>query len=134
MAPAAAHLLCGMAPQYMGAPTTSIVKLEIPEPVVTPTEIAGIVEDVDSFGNLITNISAKALVGRTLDDSVQISLSDRTVTQGVCQTYGDKTAGETIAIIDSSDRVEIAVVNGNAAQTFNAAIGDEVVLTWANRQ
>ena len=47
MAPAAAHLLCGMAPQYMGVLTTSIVKLEIPEPAVSPTEIIGIVEDVD---------------------------------------------------------------------------------------
>lgn len=134
MAPAAAHLLCGMAPQYMGKPTTSIVELEIQEPVVESSSITGIVEDVDSFGNLITNISAKSLVGRALDDSVQISLSGKTVTQGVCQTYGDKPAGAAIAIIDSSDRVEIAVVNGNAAQTFNAAIGDEVVLTWENRQ
>ncbi|MBR5711476.1 MAG: SAM-dependent chlorinase/fluorinase [Thermoguttaceae bacterium] len=131
MAPTAAHLLCGMEPQHMGALTTSIVKLEIPEPVVSPTEIAGIVEDVDSFGNLITNISAKLLVGRATDDSVQISLSGKTVAQGVCRTYGEKPAGATIALIDSSNRVEIAVVNGNAAQTFNAAAGDTVVLTWA---
>ncbi|MBR0238067.1 MAG: SAM-dependent chlorinase/fluorinase [Thermoguttaceae bacterium] len=131
MAPAAAHLLCGMAPQYMGVLTTSIVKLEIPEPAVSPTEIIGIVEDVDSFGNLITNISAKLLAGRATDDSVQISLSGRVVTQGVCRTYGDKPAGEVIAIIDSSNSVEIAVVNGNAAQTFKAAVGDTVVLSWA---
>ena len=130
MAPTAAHLLCGMEPQYMGALTTTIVKLEIPEPVVTPTEIAGVVEDVDSFGNLITNISAKLLAGRATDDSVQISLSGKTVTQGVCRTYGDKPAGATIAIVDSSNRVEIAVVNGNAEQTLNAAVGDEVRLTW----
>ena len=129
MAPAAAHLMCGMAPQYMGKPTTSIVKLEIPEPVVTPTEITGIVEDVDSFGNLITNIGAKTLAGRALDETVQISLSGKTVTQGVFRTYGDKPAGSAIAIIDSSDRVEIAVVNGNAEQTLNAAVGDKVVLT-----
>ena len=131
MAPAAAHLLCGMDPQYMGAPTTSIVKLEIPEPVVESAAITGIVEDVDSFGNLITNISAKLLAGRATDESVQISLSGKTVTQGVCRTYGDKPAGETIAIIDSSNRVEIAVVNGNAAQTLNATSGDTVTLSWA---
>lgn len=131
MAPAAAHLMCGMAPQYMGAPTTDIVQLEIPEPIITPTEIAGIVEDVDSFGNLITNISAIALAGRTTDDSVQITLSGKTVTQGVCQTYGDKPAGAPIAIIDSSNCVEIAVVNGNAEQTLNATVGDMVVLSWA---
>ena len=130
MAPAAAHLLNGLSPDNMGAPTTSIVELEIQEPVVESSAITGIVEDVDSFGNLITNISAKSLAGRTLDDSVQIALSGRAVTQGVCQTYGDKPAGAAIAIIDSSDRVEIAVVNGNAAQTLNAAIGDKVVLTW----
>ena len=130
MAPAAAHLMCGMAPQYMGTLTTSIVKLEIPEPVIETSAITGIVEDVDSFGNLITNISAKALAGRALDDSVQITLSGKPVTQGVCRTYGDKPAGSTIALIDSSNRVEIAVVNGNAEQTLNAAVGDAVVLTW----
>lgn len=131
MAPAAAHLLCGMAPQYMGAPTTSIVKLEIPEPIVTPSEITGVVEDIDSFGNLITNISAKLIASRATDKSVQISLSSRAVTQSVCRTYGDKPAGTTIAIVDSSNRVEIAVVNGNAEQTLNAAVGDTVILTWA---
>ena len=130
MAPTAAHLLCGLAPENMGSPTTSIVKLEIPEPVVTPTEITGVVEDVDSFGNLITNISAKLLAGRATDESVQISLSGKNVTQGVCRTYGDKPAGEIIAIIDSSDRVELAVVNGNAEKTLNAAVGNEVRLTW----
>lgn len=130
MAPAAAHLLRGLSPENMGAPATSVVQLEIPEPVVETSAITGTVEDVDSFGNLITNINAKALAGRALDDSVQISLSGKTVTQGVCRTYGNKPAGEAIAIIDSSDRVEIAVVNGNAAQTLNAAVGDEVVLTW----
>lgn len=131
MAPAAAHLMCGMAPQYMGKPTTTIVKLEIPEPVVSPTEIAGIVEDVDSFGNLITNISAKSLAGRATDESVQISLSGKTIAQGVCRTYGDKPVGATIAIIDSSDRIELAIVNGSAEQTLNAAVGDTVVLSWA---
>lgn len=130
MAPAAAHLLCGMAPQYMGTPTTSIVRLEIPEPVVTPTEITGIVEDVDSFGNLITNINVKLLAGRAADDSFHIALSGRTVTQGVCRTYGEKPVGATVAIINSSNHVEIAVVNGNAAQTFNASVGTKVVLTW----
>ena len=130
MAPAAAHLLRGLPPDHMGASTASVVQLEIPEPVIETSAITGIVEDVDSFGNLITNINAKFLAGRALDDSVQITLSGKPVAQGVCRTYGDKPAGAAIAIIDSSDRVEIAVVNGNAEQTLNAAVGDNVVLTW----
>ena len=41
-------------------------------------------------------------------------------------TYGNHEVGTLIAILDSLDRSEIAIVNGNAAQSLNLAVGSQV--------
>ena len=132
MAPVAAHLLSGRIPSDLGVklPIESVVRLNISEPKITSTTATGIIESIDSFGNLISNIRLSDIKGRPLDDSVTISLSGSIISQGVYRTYADKPVGSVIAIIDSIQRVEIAVVNGSAAKTLNASVGDEVVLTW----
>jgi S-adenosylmethionine hydrolase len=54
---------------------------------------------------------------------------------GVVRAYGERPSGELIALYDSSDLLSIAVVNGNAAETLQAKVGDavEVSLSSAGR-
>ena len=44
--------------------------------------------------------------------------------------YAEGAAGEVVALFGSSQRLEIAVVNGNAAKTLGADIGDRVDVSW----
>jgi len=41
-------------------------------------------------------------------------------------TYGQRPPGTPIALVGSSNRLEIAVVNGNAAVELRAGVGDPV--------
>ena len=61
MAPVAAHLSLGLDPEKLGPPLAKLAMLDWPEPVVSSGRIEGEILDVDSFGNLITNIDAELL-------------------------------------------------------------------------
>ena len=41
-----------------------------------------------------------------------------------------RTPGEVVALVDSEDFLEVAVVNGNGAQKVQVAIGDPVELVY----
>jgi S-adenosylmethionine hydrolase len=45
---------------------------------------------------------------------------------GLHQNYADGAIGALIALIGSSDHLELAVRNGNAAKTLGVGIGDTV--------
>ena len=53
--------------------------------------------------------------------------------EGLSFSYGQKRAGEFVAVIDSEDMIEIALVNGNAAQRLGASIGDEVQVIFRGK-
>jgi S-adenosylmethionine hydrolase len=45
---------------------------------------------------------------------------------GVCGTYADRPCGAITALVGSSDRLEIAIVGGNARAALGAAVGEKV--------
>ncbi len=45
-------------------------------------------------------------------------------------TYGDAAPGQTVALFGSSDRLEIAVTHGNAAQRLGAQADTSVRVAW----
>ena len=45
---------------------------------------------------------------------------------GISDSYGQKQTGELVVVVDSEEFIELAVVNGNAAHTLNAKVGDAV--------
>lgn len=88
--------------------------------------IHGTVIDLDHFGNLITDLRAEHLV--TLPTVGSIQLEARPVTSGLCHCYAERQPGAPVALINSSGWLEIAVVNGNAAQTLHAGRGSRVTV------
>jgi len=127
-APVAAAWSLGRALEEFGTVLASpLAELAIPVVRLGQCEIVGEVLAVDRFGNLITNVERRLVP----DDSFQVEIS----VAGQClrdlQTcFADRPAGECLALVGSTGRVEIAVVNGNAARQLHAGIGDEVVVRW----
>jgi S-adenosylmethionine hydrolase len=70
MAPAAARLSLGLEPERLGPAQKRLVELAWPEVRIAPDRIDGNVLLADSFGNLITDITAKMLSGRATDSHV----------------------------------------------------------------
>ncbi len=123
-APVAAHLSLGRSPADFGERLSSLVMLPLTSPEQKPDgSVLGHILHIDSFGNLITDITAQELPSR--GGPLSIEVGDQTI-QGLVHTYAE---GEgLLALIGSSDRLEISVKGGSAQNILNARVGDEVRL------
>jgi len=125
-APVAAHLSLGTNPGAFGLELDSIESVRAPQPVEKDGAVAGEVIYVDTFGNLITNIRARALSG--LKGGVEVSV-DGNAACGLALSYSSAKAGEPLAVIGSAGYLEIAVNMGSAADHFSSGIGGRVVVS-----
>ena len=121
-APVAAHLANGVPLEQLGPAITDPVRLSLPKPEKVPTGWRAHIMLVDIFGNLATDLPAATLAER---DEVTFSLRGREV-RGLVTSYGHRQSGELVALVDSENYVEIAIVNGSAAQALGAQVGDIV--------
>src|SRR5262245_65149816 len=124
-APAAAWLASGTPLSALGRPVSSLVRLEVPRPHASDNGIEGEVLRVDRFGNLITNIDVATLT--SIAGTVGVRIGSREIPRMV-STYAGAKPGELCALIGSSDRLEIAVSGGSAAETLGLGRGAVVQL------
>ena len=125
-APVAAHLASGVPLEDVGSPFADPVRLDVPTPVTKADGLRGVVEYIDHFGNVRTNITSHDLAGREL---ISVRVGSEKVT-GLTLTFGDRQPGELIALIGSSGDLILAVVNGNAAVRLGCYVGDDVDVLW----
>jgi S-adenosylmethionine hydrolase len=126
-APAAAWLARGIQVSGLGRPVADPKRLDIPEPVVEGTSIAGEVLRVDRFGNLVSNIDRK-LVERAAQAGVAVAIGGHRVTRLVA-TYAEMPDDEPCALFGSTDHLEIAVRNASAAERLGVGRGSPVLVT-----
>jgi S-adenosyl-L-methionine hydrolase (adenosine-forming) len=127
LAPVAAWLASGLDPEALGPLVTTWVELHWPAPVQRPDGVSGEVVFVDSFGNLITNISREALAGLE-GRPLRVEIGGVAVT-GVAQTYTDAPPGTLLALLSSAGMLEVAVNQGVAAERLHLGVGASVVVT-----
>src|SRR5262249_7707177 len=119
-APVAARLSEDSTPSRFGSQYTEWVRLPLAPWTKSGDRIRGAVQFVDDFGNLITNIPHNSVAtaphgvgvaGRPLGDFRWV------------RTYGEAPPG-TLVVLGSSDGfVEVARVNGSAAEALGATVG-----------
>ncbi|MGE0755993.1 MAG: S-adenosyl-l-methionine hydroxide adenosyltransferase family protein [Pirellulaceae bacterium] len=129
MAPVAAHLSLGLHPERLGPRLAALVQIPAVEPTVKVNLIHGQVLWIDSFGNVITNITTRHLALGPAGAPVTVGFGEHRIT-GIVTTYGQSTPGSLVALIGSSGRLELAVVNGNAASLLAARPDDPVHVSW----
>ena len=129
MAPVAAHLSLGVAPERFGTVAGDIQKLDLPKPQVRPGRINGVILEVDSFGNLITNITADLLAGYPTDERVCV-VCGIYETWGILSAYAQQHADMFVALVGSTGRLELAIVEGNAARRLGLQAGMPVTVAW----
>ena len=100
-----------------------------PEVVILPRTIRGSVDSIDSFGNLITDITETMLDGAPRDESVRITC-DEHETLGIFRTYSDQPPATLVALIGSGGRLELAIVGENAAAMLGIRTGTPVTVSW----
>lgn len=128
LAPVAAHLSLGLSPQRLGPRRERLMHLAIPTPVQEENHVSGMVVLIDAFGNLITNIMASHLPS-PLPRSLRIHCQQHRISS-LTGTYAEAARDTVIALIGSSSRLEIAVVNGDAATQLQVGLNAPVLVDW----
>ncbi|MGB9687256.1 SAM-dependent chlorinase/fluorinase [Thermogutta sp.] len=127
MGPALAWLTQGVPLEELGPLTGEWVQLAGDwRPRITDREIEGRVVFVDRFGNLITNIEKNSWPKHA---TPVIKVGDHQFAE-VSRTYGEHRPGDLIALFGSQGYLEIAVVNGSAAERTKLTVGTPVLVTW----
>jgi S-adenosyl-L-methionine hydrolase (adenosine-forming) len=109
-APVAAHLASGVSVQNLGREINpeTLVKLNINKCREITNGIAGCIQYIDHFGNLVSNIPGSCVKGKTWCVEIEGFQIPG------CATYSDREVGEILALVGSHGWVEIAVNRGNA--------------------
>jgi S-adenosylmethionine hydrolase len=125
-APAAAYLDIGVKPAEFGSEITEEVMPEFTQVKRENGSLFGEILHIDSFGNIITNISQKDMVQKK---SVNIKLHDVSLNITLGKTFSQAKTREAIALIGSHGFLEIALNQDSAADNFHAAVGEKIEVT-----
>jgi len=130
-APVAAHLSKGVSLRELGPRANDIVLFQLSKPIrETDGTLAGEVIYIDRFGNLITNISTLDLSAAYCPGQIHhVRVGDRDVGP-VRITYADVPPGEPLALIGSTDMLEIAVNQGSAQAQLGTGKGARVTVHY----
>ena len=129
LAPVAANLSLGVSPSELGRPQNELIQLDWPEVSVGTRRIEGAVESIDSFGNLVTNITSEMLADAPRDETVTIEC-DEHETQGIFRTYDEQPEMTLIALVGSAGKLELAIVRESAAAMLSIRPGAKVTVKW----
>ena len=125
-APTAARLAMGARLDEAGDALDTLVTLDLAEPSVDPEgTIHGEIIHVDRFGNCVTNIERALLHPK---QNYTVALGDARIA-GLRETYAHASVGERLALFGSSDHLEVAVRNGNAAELLQVRPGAPVIVS-----
>jgi len=126
LAPVAGHLALDTPAEMFGPTTAEWKRIDEPRPAIQDRCVEGSIVLVDGFGNLISNITATMLP----KPPIRIQMGDHANVPFV-DTYAEALPGTLVALIGSEGRLEIALVDGNAAAFVRAGVGSALVVAGA---
>jgi S-adenosyl-L-methionine hydrolase (adenosine-forming) len=127
-APTAAWLSKTLQTEAFGEVVTDFVRFTLPKAKPEGNGVKGLVLRVDTFGNLMTNLTAEDIPIGALDGGpIKLAVNGKPVVK-FAQTFASGNPGEAIAVLGSAGYVEIIVNRGSAARALGANRGAEVVL------
>lgn len=133
-APAAAYLSLGKDPHSLGKPLGNldkIKKLDLPEAFMSKNKLKGEIIYIDSFGNLITNISKASFERFTGNSPFQVLIRDKKINK-ISSNYLQAKQDTPCALFNSFGNLEIAVKKGSAQKALSLNTGETVQVILKN--
>jgi S-adenosylmethionine hydrolase len=128
--PAAAHLATGVALEELGPPVDpeSLIRLDLPEPVIREGVLQATLLYVDSFGNIALNLDRDDVeaLGMTSGTRVELEISGERYYAVMARTFADARPGDVILYEDSYKKMSLAISRGSAARMLHASPGQEI--------
>ena len=125
-APVAAYISCGISLTDLGPEISNITMLSIPQPKITEDRIIGEVIWIDHFGNAITNVSMKSFKSTFFNAKFAIQIAGMEIDR-LSSFYSESDVGSTLALVNSSGNIEIAVNQGSASSILNIKVGERIL-------
>lgn len=125
----ACHLARGGTLELIGKRKENLHYIPVGLPAVTDNSIRGIVIYIDSFGNVVYNISEKQFreVGKGRDFTIYFR--NHTI-EKISTDYRDVLAGEILALFNASGQLEIAQNQGGIGKLQNVHLSDPIMIEF----
>ncbi|MDP3939459.1 MAG: SAM-dependent chlorinase/fluorinase [Deltaproteobacteria bacterium] len=131
--PAGASLGKGMPFEPIGPRRETWVRIERKAPSGGKGKASGEVLHADSYGNLLTNLTEDHMAGAGLRAGKRLSvhIGGASFDASFVETYASVPSGERLVTVGSTGRIEIAINEGNLAETLGVGAGQIVSLVVA---
>ncbi len=115
--------------QELGNPVSELKSLINIQPVEQESLIKGTVIYIDSYHNVVTNIT-KTLFNKVRNKRNFYVRFRREFIRQISDSYHDKAQGEMLCLFNSADYLEIAVNSGKASNLLGLSIGDTILIDF----
>ncbi|MEM4449466.1 MAG: SAM-dependent chlorinase/fluorinase [Nitrososphaerota archaeon] len=132
-APVAAMISMGELDLLIEIDPNSLVKLQLPSPIINKNEIEATILHVDNFGNAVLNVSRKSfghLIDRLVGETIDVSIGRRRYRARLVEAYGDEKRSRVVALWGGTGFLEVSVVEGSFAQRSGAKPGMRMKIRW----
>ena len=126
-APCAGYLSAGKNFSDVGPVINNIKYLEYPKVNTNKNTLIGEIVSIDSFGNMITNISVEAVRSFIGKQKFEIYFAAERF-NNIENTYNDVPIGKPLALFGSSGYLEISMNGGSASSYFMTPLGSTVTI------
>ncbi|ASU34815.1 SAM hydrolase/SAM-dependent halogenase family protein [Mucilaginibacter xinganensis] len=130
---AACHLAKGGSVAEIGLPVSDIEKKMNLQPVIEKNLIKGVVIYIDSFQNVITNITKEFFNRVQQNRRFQLSFKRNETINHLSWHYNEVPEGEKLCLFGISDHLEIAINKGNASGLLGLGLGDSVIIDFLDQ-
>jgi len=127
---AACHLAKGGTLAQIGLPVSDFEKKMNLQPVIEKNLIKGVVIYIDSFQNVITNITKEFFNRVQQNRRFTLSFKRNETINHLSWHYNEVPEGEKLCLFGISDHLEIAINKGNASGLLGLALGDSVIIDF----
>tara|TARA_Y100000782_G_scaffold115301_1_gene156755 strand:- start:8462 stop:9250 length:789 start_codon:yes stop_codon:yes gene_type:complete len=125
--PAAAHLSRGGKVELLGKEIGMLRPAAVFEPVIDHYMIRARVLYIDSYGNIISNITREMFAQARQNRTFEITFRDPSFrVKKISQTYSDVEEGDVVALFGSSGYLEIAINGGEANKLLGVGVSEMV--------
>ncbi|MFC1538403.1 S-adenosyl-l-methionine hydroxide adenosyltransferase family protein [Candidatus Latescibacterota bacterium] len=121
-APCAGHISAGKKFTDIGPLVDNVKYLDYPKVKEGKTSLTGEIVFIDSFGNMITNISEHMFKSFTRGNSFEIYFASERFDK-ISKFYSEIPRGKPLALIGSTGYLEISMNGGNASSYFMTSVG-----------
>lgn len=130
-APVAAHLARGIAPREVGAalPLKELVGAPYEEAQVQGDAIEATIISRNTFGNVFLNVQQEEMHTLfTAGENIEVQAREQKLSVPYRRTFGDVPVGSEVILDDDFGRVELAINQGNFAETYNVEQREAILL------